>query len=226
MLGSLGLVLKFHRPSPSKDKAGAKRKIREACRWLRSRSRKIDWPCHRFLAALRDYLLRVTFLSIPRLHPVRGVKRRMPNGFVFSLAVAISAAVGFAGLYAAGARPFAAIQTATAETNVDVELVFAVDVSYSMDPDEQALQREGYVTALRSREFLDALQHLTLGRIALTYIEWAGVSDQKILLPWRPIDGPMKLRARPTVGPTARRFRADSRSPRRNSKAAPIVGGG
>ena len=28
---------------------------------------------------------------------------------------------------------------------VDVELVIAVDVSYSMDPDEQALQREGYV---------------------------------------------------------------------------------
>ena len=33
---------------------------------------------------------------------------------------------------------------------VDVELVLAVDVSYSMDPDEQALQREGYVRALTS----------------------------------------------------------------------------
>ena len=28
---------------------------------------------------------------------------------------------------------------------VDTALVLAVDVSYSMDPDEQALQREGYV---------------------------------------------------------------------------------
>ena len=34
---------------------------------------------------------------------------------------------------------------------VDVELVIAVDVSYSMDPDEQALQREGYVQALTSK---------------------------------------------------------------------------
>ena len=39
---------------------------------------------------------------------------------------------------------------------VDVELVIAVDVSYSMDPEEQALQREGYIQALTSREFLNA----------------------------------------------------------------------
>ena len=30
---------------------------------------------------------------------------------------------------------------------VDVELVIAVDISYSMDPEEQALQREGYIAA-------------------------------------------------------------------------------
>ncbi len=40
---------------------------------------------------------------------------------------------------------------------VDVEVVLAVDVSYSMDPDEQALQREGYMAAITSREFLQAL---------------------------------------------------------------------
>ena len=34
---------------------------------------------------------------------------------------------------------------------VDVELVLAVDVSYSMDPEEQALQREGYITGITSR---------------------------------------------------------------------------
>ena len=39
-------------------------------------------------------------------------------------------------------------------TTVDVELVLAVDISYSMDPDELALQREGYVKALTSTEFL------------------------------------------------------------------------
>jgi len=73
---------------------------------------------------------------------------------------------------------------------VDVELVIAVDVSYSMDPDEQALQREGYVLALTSKEFLQALRQGPHGKIAVTYFEWAGQSDQKILMPWRLIDGP------------------------------------
>ncbi len=73
---------------------------------------------------------------------------------------------------------------------VDVELVIAVDVSYSMDPDEQKLQREGYVQALTSREFLAALREGAHGKIAVTYFEWAGQFDQKIILPWRLIDGP------------------------------------
>ena len=73
---------------------------------------------------------------------------------------------------------------------VDVELVIAVDVSYSMDPEEQALQREGYVQALTSREFLQALREGANGKIAITYFEWAGEFDQKIIMPWRLIDGP------------------------------------
>ena len=73
---------------------------------------------------------------------------------------------------------------------VDVELVLAVDVSYSMDPDEQALQREGYVQALSSREFLQALREGATGKVAVTYFEWAGPLDQKIIMPWRLIEGP------------------------------------
>ena len=75
-------------------------------------------------------------------------------------------------------------------TPVDVELVIAVDVSYSMDPDEQALQREGYVLALTSKEFLQALRQGAHGKIAITYFEWAGQFDQKVITPWRLIDGP------------------------------------
>jgi len=82
-----------------------------------------------------------------------------------------------------------------ADTNVDVELVLAVDVSYSMDPDEQALQREGYITALTSREFLEALRHGMHAKVAVTYFEWAGASDQKIVMPWRLIDGPASAQA-------------------------------
>jgi hypothetical protein len=73
---------------------------------------------------------------------------------------------------------------------VDVELVLAVDVSYSMDPDEQALQREGYARAFTSKEFMQALHEGAQGRIAVTYIEWAGQFDQRIIMPWRLIEGP------------------------------------
>jgi hypothetical protein len=73
---------------------------------------------------------------------------------------------------------------------VDLELVLAVDVSYSMDPDEQALQREGYATALTSKEFLQALREGANGKIAITYMEWAGEFDQRVIMPWRLIEGP------------------------------------
>ena len=73
---------------------------------------------------------------------------------------------------------------------VDIELVLAVDVSYSMDMDELAIQREGYAQAIVSREFLQALKSLPNSKIAITYFEWAASSDQKIIIPWRLIDGP------------------------------------
>src|SRR3989475_8614527 len=83
-------------------------------------------------------------------------------------------------------------QLADKETNptVDVELVLAVDVSYSMDMDELALQREGYAQAIVSKEFLQALKSGPNGRISVTYFEWAASTDQKIIIPWRVIDGP------------------------------------
>jgi Protein of unknown function (DUF1194) len=74
--------------------------------------------------------------------------------------------------------------------SVDVELILAVDVSYSMDMDELAIQREGYAQAIMSKEFLQALKSLPNGKIAVTYFEWAASSDQKIIIPWRLIDGP------------------------------------
>ncbi|MDU0957613.1 MAG: DUF1194 domain-containing protein, partial [Bradyrhizobium sp.] len=55
---------------------------------------------------------------------------------------------------------------------------------------ELAIQREGYAQALSSREFLQALKNGVHGRIAVTYFEWAASSDQKIIIPWRLIDGP------------------------------------
>src|SRR4051794_10047386 len=76
-----------------------------------------------------------------------------------------------------GAPRLAQLERPAPAMDVDVELVLAVDVSYSMDPDEQALQREGYVAALTSAEFLGALRHGMHGRVAVTYFDWAGASD-------------------------------------------------
>ena len=86
--------------------------------------------------------------------------------------------------------PASGRQTADKEAtpSVDVELVLAVDVSYSMDMDELAIQREGYAQAIVSKEFLQALKSLPNGRISVTYFEWAASSDQKIIIPWRVID--------------------------------------
>jgi hypothetical protein len=97
---------------------------------------------------------------------------------LFLLTAAILTLAGPAALRAEGPIP------------VDVELVIAVDISYSMDYDEQALQREGYMGAITSREFLDALNKGAHGKIAVIYVEWAGSSDQQVVLPWQIIDGP------------------------------------
>ena len=88
------------------------------------------------------------------------------------------------------AAPAAPSSPAAAEAKVDVELILAVDVSYSMDMDELALQREGYALAVTSKEFLQALKTGPTGKVAVTYFEWAASTDQKLIIPWRLIDGP------------------------------------
>ena len=105
---------------------------------------------------------------------------------------AIASIVTAAGLVlAASAAPNLRIaDKSPSAVPVDVELVIAVDVSFSMDPEEQALQREGYVQALTSREFMRGLREGANGKIAITYFEWAGEFDQKIVMPWRLIEGP------------------------------------
>jgi Protein of unknown function (DUF1194) len=78
---------------------------------------------------------------------------------------------------------------AKADTNVDLELVLAVDISGSMDPDEQELQRAGYVAALRHPDVAKAVKAGPLGRIAITYFEWAGPDAHRVAVPWTVVDG-------------------------------------
>ena len=59
-----------------------------------------------------------------------------------------------------------------------------------MDLDELAVQREGYAQAIASKEFLQSLKTGPNGKVAVTYFEWSATNDQKIIIPWRVIDGP------------------------------------
>lgn len=81
-------------------------------------------------------------------------------------------------------------QSADQPPSVDTELVIAVDISLSMDLNELAVQREGYAQAIVSKEFLQALRIGPNKSVAVTYFEWSASSDQKIIIPWRVIDGP------------------------------------
>ena len=71
-----------------------------------------------------------------------------------------------------------------AERRVDLELVLAADISGSMDLQEAVLQRQGFVSAFRHPEVVEAIQYNGLGRIAVTYVEWAGVHSQSTLVDW------------------------------------------
>ena len=110
-----------------------------------------------------------------------------------SIGAVLAAGAIVAGDVASVAAPDPRSQLAAAKDNqpsVDVELVIAVDVSYSMDLDELAVQREGYAQAIVSKEFLQAMKSGPNSKIAVTYFEWSASSDQKIIIPWRVIDGP------------------------------------
>ena len=110
---------------------------------------------------------------------------------VFSVVAAVSvAAIASFGIAAPSGPQILAQRGAPAGIQVDAELILAVDVSYSMDPDEQQLQREGYMAAITSREFLQAMKQGMNGRVAMTYFEWAGSHHQQIIVPWRLVDGP------------------------------------
>ena len=110
-----------------------------------------------------------------RARPVR--RRRRSLGFLIGGLLLGALATGMATLAPVSAD-------AAGMTEVDLELVLAVDVSFSMDLSEQRLQRDGYVAALRSPEVAGAIAQGMLGRIAVLYPEWGGATDQAVVVDW------------------------------------------
>ena len=82
---------------------------------------------------------------------------------------------------------------AAAQTPVDLELVLAVDVSGSVDPDEAKLQRNGYVQALLNPKVQAAIRGGPFGRIGATYVEWSGESYQHIVVAWTELSDPASV---------------------------------
>ncbi len=74
------------------------------------------------------------------------------------------------------------------DTAVDLELALAVDVSRSIDANEARLQRQGYIAAFRDPDVIHAIRAGMLGRIAVTYFEWAGMTVPEAGVDWTVID--------------------------------------
>ena len=74
--------------------------------------------------------------------------------------------------------------SARAEEQVDLLLVLASDVSRSVDTRKFQLQREGYAAALSNPKVIDAIRSGPHGRIAICFVEWSGVTSQKLVIDW------------------------------------------
>lgn len=73
-------------------------------------------------------------------------------------------------------------------------LVLAIDVSSSVDAEEDRLQRQGLAAALRAPEVRRAF-FAADAPVALAVFEWSGRYNQALLLDWTMIDSPAALEA-------------------------------
>lgn len=84
----------------------------------------------------------------------------------------------------------ALLHPARAAEPVDVELVLAVDVSRSVDADEQEMQMRGYAAAFRDPKLVEGISRGAIGSIACTLFTWSDWNIQEDLIPWMRISDP------------------------------------
>jgi hypothetical protein len=90
-------------------------------------------------------------------------------------------------LILAGATAFPSGRAAAEE--VDLLLVLAADVSRSIDSEKFQLQREGYATAISDPRVLEAIRSGRNGRIGLSFVEWSGLTSQRLVVDWTTVSG-------------------------------------
>ncbi|RSK31469.1 DUF1194 domain-containing protein [Rhodovulum iodosum] len=72
-------------------------------------------------------------------------------------------------------------------------LVLALDISSSVDAEEDRLQRAGLAAALTAPEVREALLAQPEAPVALAVYEWSGRYQQDMLLDWRMLDSPAAI---------------------------------
>ena len=75
-------------------------------------------------------------------------------------------------------------QPAKAQTEVDLQLVLAVDASGSVNETRFELQRNGYSAAFRDPQVLNAVRSGKNQAIAVTVVQWTGPALQVQVVPW------------------------------------------
>jgi len=96
-----------------------------------------------------------------------------------------------------GCALFAALALAPAAAGAEcrLALVLALDISSSVDAEEDALQRAGLAAALVSPEVQKELLAMPEAPVALAVYEWSGRYQQDMVLGWRLLDSAAAIRA-------------------------------
>ena len=76
--------------------------------------------------------------------------------------------------------PLSAVRAET----VDLLLALVTDVSRSIDDQEYELQKKGYLTAFTDPRVIAAIKGGVVGRIVVSYIEFAGAHEVKTVIGW------------------------------------------
>jgi len=93
---------------------------------------------------------------------------------------------GFAAFFVA-ALLMAAVPVAAqpaAQTEVDLQLILAVDASGSVNQERFELQKRGYAAAFLNRAVLSAIRSGATQAIAVTMVQWTGPALQVQVVPW------------------------------------------
>ena len=100
------------------------------------------------------------------------MQRAHPTRRRFTTAAAAAVATGLSGI------------PVRAETEVDLQLVLAVDASGSVSQYRFELQKRGYIEAFRNPRVLNAVRSGVTQSIAVTMFQWTGPRLQREVLPW------------------------------------------